>query len=113
MSIARIIWIVSLLAAVILAFVTLGENGSTGALILTILGIVSGWFVDKEHRLGLLIAAIFLMSGGYKAWGGIPEVGAHLTAILGSIKMVLAAAGVTAVLRRIVERVVLGKDTGK
>ncbi|MCF6221098.1 MAG: hypothetical protein L3J65_08300 [Robiginitomaculum sp.] len=111
MSIARIIWIVSLLAAVVLAFVTLGKDGSTGALILTVLGIASGWFVDKEHRLGLLVAAIFLMSGGYKAWGGIPEVGGYLTDILGSIKMVLAAAGVTAVLRRLVERILLGKGT--
>ncbi len=109
MSIARIIWIVSLLAAVILAFpgVATGFN----SVIIVILGLVSGWFVDKEHRVGLLIAAIFLMSGGAAAWGAIPGIGAHLTAILGSIGAVLAAAGVTAVLRRLVERVALGKGT--
>ena len=104
MSIARIIWTISLLAAIILAFVSLGDGNATGALILTLLGIVAGWFVDKEHRLGLLVAAIFLMSGGASAWGGIPEVGKYLTAILGGISTVLAAAGVTAVLRRILER---------
>jgi len=108
MSIARIIWIVSLLAAVVLAFVNTGYD----AAILAILGIAAGWFVDKEHRLGLLVAAIFLMAGGAAALNGIPAIGGHLTAILGSIGAVLAAAGVTAVLRRLVERVALGKGTG-
>lgn len=107
MSIARIIWSLSVAAAVILAFVNTGQD----ALILTILGMVSGWFVDKEHRLGLLVAAIFLMSGGAAAWGGIPSVGAHLTAILGSLGAILGAAGVTAVLRRLVERLFLNKGT--
>ncbi len=106
MSIARIIWIVSLLAAIILAFVTTDFN----AAILAVLGLVSGWFVDKEHRLGLLVAAIFLMAGGAAALNGIPEIGKHLTAILTGISAVLAAAGVMAVLRRLLERVVLGKE---
>ncbi|MBL4854642.1 MAG: hypothetical protein JKY25_10445 [Robiginitomaculum sp.] len=110
MSIARIIWIVSLLAAVIFAFVS--GFAYEGA-ILAVLGIISGWFVDKEHRLGLLIAAIFMTGAGATAWGGIPApIGGHLTAVLGSIGAVLAAAGVTAVLRRLLERVVLGKETG-
>ncbi len=108
MSIARIIWIVSLLAAIVLAFVSTGYD----AAILAVLGLVSGWFVDKEHRLGLLVAAIFLMAGGAAALNGIPEIGKHLTAILTSIGAVLAAAGVTAVLRRLLERVVLGKAEG-
>ena len=107
MSIARIIWIISLLAAVVLAFVNTGYD----AAILTILGIVSGWFVDKEHRLGLLVAAIFMMSGGAMAWGGIPSIGGYLTAILGGIGGILGAAGVTAVLRRLIERLFLNKGT--
>ncbi len=108
MSIARIIWTISLLAAVIFAFVSGFEYGGV---VLTALGIVSGWFVDKEHRLGLLIAALFLMGGGAAAWGAIPGIGEHLTAILSSIGAVLAAAGVTAILRRLVERILLGKGT--
>ena len=110
MSIARIIWIISLLAAIVLAFVSADQFAYGGA-VLTILGIVCGWFVDKEHRVGLLVAAIFLMSGGAMAWGGIPSIGGHLSAILGSIGGVLAAAGVTAVLRRLVERLFLNKGT--
>ncbi len=110
MSIARIIWIVSLLAAVILSFVT-ADQFAHGAVILTLLGLVAGWFVDHEHRLGLLVAAIFLMSGGAAAWSGIPSIGGHLTSILGAIGGVMAAAGVTAVLRRLVERLFLNKGT--
>jgi len=108
MSIARIIWIIALLAAIITAFADLG--GYNGA-ILAILGLICGWFVDKEHRLGLLVAAIFLMAGGASALGGIPEIGGTLTKILGAIGAVLAAAGVMAVLRRIVERVLLDKGS--
>ena len=110
MSIARIIWLISLLAAIIFAFV----NGFAyeGA-ILTILGIISGWFVNHEHRLGLLIAAIFMTGAGATAWGGIPEIGGYLSAIIGSIGSVMAAAGVTAVLRRLVERLLLDKGTAK
>ncbi len=107
MSIARIVWIVGLLAAVVLSFVDISHGG----FILMILGAISGWFVDKEHRLGLLIAAIFLMSGGAGAWGAIPELGGHVTAILTSIGAVLSAAGVMAVLRRLIERLLLNKGT--
>lgn len=107
MSIARIIWSISLLAAIVLAFVNTGYDGA----ILAILGLVSGWFVDKEHRLGLLVAAIFLMSGGSSALNAIPELGGPLTAILMAIGSVLAAAGVTAVLRRLAERLWLNKGT--
>jgi len=109
MSIARIIWIVSLLAAIVLSLS--GVDTGYDAAIVAILGLISGWFVDQEHRLGLLVAAIFLMSGGAAAWGGIPSIGVHLTAILGGIGGVMAAAGVTAILRRLVERLLLNKGT--
>ena len=107
MSIARIIWIISMLAAIVLALpgVATGFN----SVIIAVLGLVSGWFVDKEHRLGLLVAAIFLMNGGAGALGSIPNIGEILTAILGSIGSVLGAAGVMAVLKRLVERLFLGK----
>ena len=110
MSIARIIWIVSLLAAIILSFVTADQFGH-GAVILTVLGLVAGWFVDHEHRLGLIVAAIFL-AGGSTAWNALPTIGEHLTGILGSLSVVMSAAAVTAILRRMVERLFLGQGTG-
>lgn len=108
MSIARILWLVGLLAALIFAFVG-SDQFAHGAAIIAILGLMAGWFTSDEHRMGLILAAIFLMAGGSSALGAIPGAGAHLNAILGSIGGLLSAASVMAVLRRIVERVLLGK----
>ena len=104
MSIARIIWAVSALAAVVFAFMNTGYDGT----ILAILGLVSGWFLDHDHRRGVIIAAIFLMAGGAAALGAIPGVGEHLTAILGSLGAVFSAASVMAIIRTLGERVLTG-----
>lgn len=104
MSIAKIIWLVSALAAVLLAFIDIGTHDG---LILAILGLLSGWFLDHEHRRGVIIAAIFLMMGGAKALNAIPGAGEHLGAILASLGAVFAAASVMAIVRTLVERILL------
>ena len=80
MSLAKIVWALSALAAIVLAFVNTGHDSA----ILAILGLLSGWFLSHEHRRGAIIAAIFLMMGGSSSLGGIPGLGEHLTAILAS-----------------------------
>ncbi|MCW5723501.1 MAG: hypothetical protein KIS81_00920 [Maricaulaceae bacterium] len=100
MSLAKIIWAVAILAAIIFAFVQFEFAG----LILIILGLAGGFFVSADHRRGVLIAAIFLMAGGSGALGGIPEIGQYLTAILGSYGSVLAAASVMVIIMVTVER---------
>jgi len=104
MSIARIIWIVSLLAAVVLSFVDMAQS----VMILAILGLVAGYFSDQEHRLGLLVAAIFL-AGGATAWGSIPGVGEYLNGIFANYSTVLSAGALMAVCKTTVERVILAK----
>ncbi len=102
MSIAKIVWAASALAAVIFAFVS--GFAYAGAL-LALLGLVSGWFLDHDHRRGVIIAAIFLsMAGGASALGAIPGIGAYLTAIMSSLGAVFSAASVTAIVRTLVER---------
>lgn len=101
MSLAKIIWLVSALAAVILAFVNTGFDGT----ILAILGLASGWFLDAEHRRGVIIAAIFLMGGGSGALGGIEAIGPELTKILSSLGMVFGAASVMAIVRTMLQRI--------
>lgn len=102
MSIAKIVWGVSALAAVVLAFMPQFAHGGA---ILAILGLASGWFLDHEHRRGVIIAAIFLMmSGGAGALGAIPAIGGYLTAILGSLGAVFGAASVMAIVRTLCER---------
>lgn len=103
MSLAKIVWAVSALAAVVLAFVSTDFNGA----IIAILGLASGWFLDAEHRRGVIIAAIFLTMGGASALGGIPGIGGELTKILASLGAVFAAAAVMAIVRTLVERILL------
>jgi len=100
MSIAKIIWLVSALGAALLAFVDTGYNGA----ILAILGLLSGWFLDAEHRRGVIIAAIFLMLGGSGALNGLHGVFGD---ILGSLGKVFGAAAVMAIVRTLVERIFL------
>lgn len=101
MSLAKIIWAVSALAAIVLAFVNLAGHD---AMILAILGLASGFFLDHDHRRGVIIAAIFLMLGGANALNGIIGVGEHLGAILGSLGAVFSAAAVMAIVKTLVER---------
>jgi len=106
MSIARIVWAVSALAAIVLAFVNTGHD----AAILAVLGLVSGWFLDSEHRRGVIIAAIFLSAavGGAAAVNGIPAVGEYVGDIMGSLGAVFAAASIMAIGRTLVERIMKG-----
>ena len=105
MSLAKIIWLVSALAAIVLAFVATGHD----AAILALLGLASGWFLDSEHRRGVIIAAIFLMMGGAAALNGIPGVGEHLGNILGSLSAVFGGASVMAIVRTLAERIMPAK----
>lgn len=107
MSIAKIVWAVSILAAVVLAFV----NFEYGGAVLAVLGLASGFFVSADHRRGVLIAAIFLLVGS-SALEAIPVVGEHLTAILGSYASVLAAASVMVIAMVTFERLMPGKSGG-
>jgi len=102
MSIAKIVWAVSALAAVVLAFMS---GFAHGGAILAILGLLSGWFLDHDHRRGVIIAAIFLMMGGAGSLGSIPGIGGYLTAILGSLGAVFGAASVMAIVRTLCERI--------
>lgn len=101
MSLAKIVWALSALAAIVLAFVNTGHDSA----ILAILGLLSGWFLSHEHRRGAIIAAIFLMMGGSSSLGGIPGLGEHLTAILASLGAVFGGASVMAIVRTLCERI--------
>jgi MFS family permease len=104
MSLAKIIWGISALAAVGLAFTNIGGYD---AMVLAILGLLSGFFLDHDHRRGVIIAAIFLMMGGSGSLGSIPGIGEYLTAILTSLGAVFGAASVMAILKTLIERLLL------
>ena len=100
MSIAKIVWLVSAAAAILLAFVSTGYNGQ----ILAVLGLASGWFLDHEHRRGVIIAAVFLAMGGSGALNSLHGVFGD---VLGSLGAIFSAASVMAIVRTLVERIFL------
>ena len=104
MSIAKIVWLVSALAAIALSFINTGYDPA----ILAVLGLASGWFLDGEHRRGVIIAAIFLILGGASSLNGIPAIGEYLGLILGSLGAVFSGASVMAIVRTLVERITPG-----
>jgi len=106
MSLAKIIWAVSVLAAVVLAFM---GDFAHGGMILAILGLASGWFLDTDHRRGVIIAAIFLGAVGAGSMTAIPAVGEYIAAIMGSLGTLFAAGSVMAILKTIGERLMPAK----
>lgn len=105
LSIAKIVWLVSALVAVALSFVDTGYDPA----ILAVLGLASGWFLDGDHRRGVIIAAVFLMVGGAASLNGIPAIGTYLGAILVSLGAVFGGASVMAIVRTLVERIMPSK----
>jgi len=101
MGIDKIIRIVALLAAVVLAFVATGQN----ALILAVVGLVLGALaVEADHRKLFLIALIAL-NVVQASLSSIPVVGVYLTDILGNMSAVANAAGVVVIFMMIKDRI--------
>ena len=99
MSVARIVRIVGLVVAVVAAFVTIPYI----ALALAVLGLIAGYFVDKEERILFLVLVVALTTV-VGALGGIPTIGHYLTGILTNVSALLTAAAVTVIGVSIYER---------
>jgi hypothetical protein len=101
MSIDKIIRIIALIAAIVLAFVATGYN----ALILAVVGLVLGALaVDAENRM-LFLVTVIALSVISASLGSIPVVGEHLTNILTNISAVINAAGVVVIVMIIKEKI--------
>lgn len=101
MSIANIARIVSLLLAVVFAFVAFDY----AALLLVIAGLLVGLVaVPEERRLNIMVMAIALAMMT-DALAPIPAVGQHITNILGNMSSVFNASVIAVILTVIYERV--------
>jgi len=99
MDLGKIIRIVAVLAAVVLGLVAVPQ----AAMVIAVLGLVGGYFIEEEYASRYLIGAIALgVSQG--ALASIPAVGGYLTAILGSLSALFYAGAVTVVVMGVVNR---------
>lgn len=96
MDVGKIIKLVGVIVAIV-AGVMGGFPQS--ALVIALLGIAGGWFIDKEERSRFLIAAIALATVAVSgALGGIPAVGEYITAAAGGLSGLFSAAALTVII---------------
>ena len=100
MDLAKIIRIVGVVLAIAAGVVTIPQS----ALLIAVVGLVGGYFVEEDRRVPFMVLCLTL-SMAHGALGAIPGVGAHLTAILGSLSSLVNAAACTVIVMTIVERV--------
>ena len=101
MGVGKIIQLVGVLIAVVAG--VMGGFVYSGMLI-ALLGVVGGWFIDKDDRQRFLVATIALLavSGALRVF---PEVGGFISGALGGLGALYSAAAVTVILVGTVEAI--------
>ena len=99
MDLAKIIRLVAVAFAVIAGVVAIPES----AMIIAILGLVGGYFVEEDRRVPFMVATLTLALV-HGALGSILVIGPYLTDILGSLSALFSAASCTVIVMAIIER---------
>lgn len=99
MDLAKIIRLVAVAFAVIAGVVAIPES----AMIVAILGLVGGYFVEEDRRLPFMVTTLTLALV-HGALGPILFIGPYLTDILGSLSSLFSAASCTVIVVTIIER---------
>lgn len=99
MDTGKIVRLVAVLVAVVAGLVAIPQS----ALIIAVLGLVAGYFVEEDRATNVLVVALALnvASGGLDA---IPAVGPYLTAIFGSLTALFNAGALTIITMGIINR---------
>ncbi|HVS24941.1 MAG TPA: hypothetical protein VMU03_14530 [Gammaproteobacteria bacterium] len=100
MSIQKIVLLVALLLALVAAFVTIPY----AAPILAVLGLIAGFSMVREEHVRVIVSACALKYLG-DTFGAIPQVGGHVTTIIGNIALLAAGAALMIIFRNIYARV--------
>ena len=100
MDLAKIVRLVAILFAIVAALVAIPKS----ALIIALLGLVVGWFVEEERRIIFFLFTLTLALA-HGALSPIDGVGGYITDILASLSALANAAAVTVLVMIMVERV--------
>jgi len=100
MDIAKIIRLVGVVFAVVAGVVTI----PMAAVVIAVIGLVGGYFVEEDRRVPFLVAtlALVIIPGSLAV---IPVVGTYLTAILTSLSGLFSAAACTVIVVTTIERI--------
>jgi hypothetical protein len=94
MGVGKIIQLVGVLVALVAGVM---GGFAYSAMLIALLGVVGGWFVDKDDRQRFLVATIALLAVS-GALGVFPEVGGYISGALGGLGALFSAAAVTVIL---------------
>lgn len=92
------------LLAVLFAVIAGGLDIPAEAVIIAVLGLVGGYFVEADRRLPYMVLALTL-SLVHGALGPIPAIGIYLTDILASVSALINAGACTVIVMQIYERI--------
>lgn len=92
MDLSKIVRLVAVLFAVVAGLVAIPQ----AAVIIAVLGLVAGWFIEEERRTPFLVATLTLALV-HGALGPIPAIGGYLTDILGSVSSLFNAGACTVI----------------
>ena len=99
MDLAKIVRLVAVLFAVVAGLVAIPQ----AAVIIAILGLAGGWFVEEDRR-GPYMLTTLTLALVHGALGPIPGIGGYLTDILGSLSALLNAGACMVIVMVIVDR---------
>ena len=101
MDLPKIIRLVTVVVAVVAG---LWADMPEAGMIIAILGLATGYFVEADRRVAVMVLALTLATV-HGALGDIHTIGVYLSAILGSLSAAASAAACTVIVMEIVERV--------
>ncbi|MFQ5982721.1 MAG: hypothetical protein ACE5KS_05040 [Woeseiaceae bacterium] len=92
MDVSKIVRLVAVLFAVVAGLVTIPQS----ALIIAVLGLVAGYFIEQE-RVVYILAATLVLNVANAGLGPIPGVGEYLTGIFTSLSALFNAGALTVI----------------
>jgi len=100
MDVIKIVRLIAVLFAVVAGVIAIPY----AAVIIAILGLAGGYFVEEERRVPFMVMTLTLALA-HGALGSIPVIGSHMTNILGSVSSLLNAGACTVIVMQIIDRV--------
>ena len=99
MDLSKIIRLVGVIFAVVAGVVAIPQS----AVVIAIVGLVGGYFIEEERRVPFMVLTLTLALA-HGALGPIPAIGSYLTDILASVSSLLNAAACTVIVMQIIDR---------
>jgi len=100
MDTSKIVRLVAVLFAIVAGLVAIPQ----AAVIIAILGLAGGYFVEEDRRVPYMVLALTL-SLVHGALSPIPGIGSYLTDILASVSSLINAGACTVIVMQIIDRI--------